>query len=469
MGLGEDLGVEDSMASALWRWRELCDVLRIHGDIDGSDVSGVSIDSRTLAPGSLFIALDGSSGPLLTAGKGTGHDGHDFVAHAEERGARAAMVHRELEAGIPLLRVKDTREGLWQLGAAARRRCKGVVFAVTGSAGKTTAKSMLAEVTGGFAAAGSLNNVWGVPLSLALTPRGAVSGVYEIGMNAPAEIAPLSRLVQPHVALVLNALPVHLQGLGSVDAVRIEKLSIFEGIEAGGTLVVPEGMDTSSVASHVSLFTFGGSSDADVKFKPLDKRWHHIELKCAGQSIEVSVPGGGQHRAHTVAAVAACAVVGGFPLSCMQRLAGVELPAGRGREIRIKGMTIIDDSYNANPVSMGYAIKQLAARPGRRLALLGDMLELGVGEVQAHVELAQAASKLDVVWCVGKLAQHTFERLPSRVRRRCFANAGDALLDEICSVLQEGDSLLVKGSNRIFWSKGFVNRLIKQLGHDETK
>lgn len=452
--------------SALWRWRELCDALNVRGRVsDGPDVHGLSIDSRTLTPGSLFIALDGSSGPLLTAGKGAGHDGHDFVLHAAQKGAVAAMVHKDTDAAdMPLLRVKDTREGLWQLGAGARQRCEGVVFAVTGSAGKTTAKSMLAKVTGGFAAGGSLNNVWGVPLSLALTPRDAVSGIYEIGMNAPGEIAPLSQLAQPHVALVLNALPVHLQGLGSVDAVRVEKLSIYKGLEAGGTLVVPKGLDTSSMPGHVHLFTFGDSSDADVLMRPLDSAWRHIELACGEETMEVAVPGGGEHRAQTVAAVAACAVVGGFPLSCMRRLEEVELPAGRGRELEIAGVTIIDDSYNANPVSMAYAIKQLAARPGRRLALLGDMLELGEAEVQSHIDLAQTAAKLDAVWCVGRLVQHTFDRLPDRVARKRFAQADDALLDDFCAALEEGDTVLVKGSNRIFWREGFVNSLIARLG-----
>ena len=453
------------MSNALWRWRELCDAMNARGGAsDGPDVHGVSIDSRTLVSGSLFIALDGSSGPILTAGKGAGHDGHDFVAQAAQRGAVAAMVHKEIKASIPLLRVDDTREGLWQLGTAARNRCRGVVFAVTGSAGKTTAKSMLSKVTGGFAAAGSLNNVWGVPLSLALTPRDAVSGVYEIGMNAPGEIAPLSRLVQPHVALVLNALPVHLQGLRSVDAVRIEKLSTFEGLEGGGTLVVPNDMDTSSVPGHVQLFKFGDSNDADVVFKPLDKAWQRIELRCAGETTAARVPGGGEHRAQTVAAVSACAVAGGFPLDCIHELEQLELPAGRGRQLQAGGITIIDDSYNANPVSMAYAIEQLAARPGRRLALLGDMLELGEAEVQSHIEVAQAAAKLDSVWCVGQLVQHTFERLPHHVARNCFAQADEGLLDDLCAALEEGDTLLVKGSNRIFWSRGFVNALVERLG-----
>ncbi len=452
------------MASVLWGWEELCGALNVQSQGTGSDVHAVSIDSRTLRPGSLFVALDGSSGPLLTAGKGTGNDGHDFVPQAADKGAVAAMVHKDIDAGIPLLRVKETREGLWCLGRSARERFEGVVFAVTGSAGKTTAKSMLAQVTRGFATSGSLNNVWGLPLSLALTHRDALSAVLEIGMNAPGEIAPLSRLARPQVALVLNALPVHLQGLGSVDAVRLEKLSICEGLEEGGTLVVPEDLDTGSVDRRVTLFRFGRSTESDVILKPLDGNWQSVELRCAGETCKVPVPGGGEHRAQTVAAVGACAVAGGFPLSCMKRLKNVGLPAGRGREMRVAGISIIDDSYNANPVSTAYAIEQLAARQGRRLALLGDMLELGDGEVQAHIELAKVAAPLDGVWCVGKLAQHTFEQLPPGVGRKTYAEVDEALLDDLCAELEEGDTLLVKGSNRIFWSRGFVKALVERLG-----
>ena len=449
----------------LWRLSEIGEALKAnmvaaHGDVD---IQGISIDSRTLHRGDLFIALDGESGPLLRAGKGAGHDGHDFVVQAADKGAAAAMVHRSVRAKIPLLEVANTREGLWQLGEAARARSGAVVFAVTGSAGKTTAKTMLAAVTQGFATAGSLNNVWGVPLSLARTPRDAPSGIYEIGMNAPGEIAPLARLVRPHVALVLNALPAHLSELGSVDAVRQEKLSIFAGLEAGGTLVLPADMDAELVPKQIVRFRFGRSSKADLVYSPIDESWQAIDIACAGQRLEAMVPGGGEHRAETVAAVAASAIAAGYSLTSLEQLSEVALPAGRGRELKAGGVTILDDSYNANPVSMGQAIGQLAKRRGRRLALLGEMLELGDAAEDAHLVLAEQAGTLDGLWCVGEGTRPTADALPPSIRLGWYPEASDALLDAVVDTLEEGDCLLVKGSNRVFWARGFVKALEKRL------
>lgn len=449
---------------ALWDLGEVGRALEVTSDAPTTDIRGVSIDSRTLNPGDLFVALDGSTGTQLRASQGAGHDGHDFVEHAASKGAAAAMVHAPLNASIPLIKVDNTREGLWQLGIAARARMTGVVFAITGSAGKTTAKSMLAALTGGFATEGSLNNVWGVPLSLARTPRDALAGVYEIGMNAPGEIAPLSRLVAPQVALVLNALPAHLKQLGSIDAVRREKLSIFEGLESGGTLVLPDTMNTDLVPREVNQFRFGRSAQADLVYSPLDETWQAIEVRCAGKQIHTSVPGGGEHRAQTVAAVAACAIAGGYSLTCVEQLSEVELPVGRGRETLVGDITVIDDSYNANPVSMAYAIEQFAKRPGRRLALLGEMLELGESEAKSHVELGmQAGSLVDGAWCVGQAARATHDTLPASIRLGWHTSASDALMDSLLETLQAGDCLLIKGSNKVFWTRGFARALVQRL------
>ncbi len=449
---------------ALWSLREVCRALDVASGTIDADIHGVSIDSRTLKPGDLFVALDGLSGPALRAAQGAGHDGHDYVEQAASKGAVAALVHAPLNASIPLIKVKNTREGLWRLGIAARARMTGVVFAITGSAGKTTAKSMLTAATDGFATEGSLNNVWGVPLSLARTPKNALAGVYEVGMNAPGEIAPLARLVAPQVAVVLNALPAHLKHLGSVNAVRREKLTIFEGLDAGGTLVLPEAMNADIVSHSTNKFRFGRSKKADLMYSPMDEAWQAIEVRCAGQQVQVPVPGGGEHRAQTLAAVAACAVAGGYSLASLEHLSDVELPAGRGRETRIGGVTIIDDSYNANPVSMAYAIKQLAKRPGRRLALLGEMLELGHSEAESHIELGhQAGSLIDGAWCVGQAARLTHQALPASVQLGWHEKPSDALMDSVLEILQAGDCLLIKGSNRIFWTQGFARILRQRL------
>lgn len=446
----------------LWRWPDLCLALGLP-KVPGPQVHSVSIDSRTLTPGSLFVALDGSTGSLLTADKGSGHDGHSFVQHAAKAGAAGALVHKDLDADIPLLRVADTREGLWQIGMASRARFEGVVFAITGSAGKTTAKSMLAGVTQGFATSGSLNNVWGVPLSLALAPSCQQAGVFEVGMNRPGEIAPLTQLIRPHVAVVLNALPAHLQYFSSVDAIRDEKLSIHQGLEADGVLVVPDDMEVRAIPSSLRLLRFGVSTVAQVRVSPLDKNWDEIRIDYESQSVAAQVPGGGEHRARTAAAVAACALAGGFELDVMTRLKKIAVPAGRGAEIEVAGIRVLDDSYNANPVSMRYAIEQLANRDGRRLAVLGDMLELGQSEARVHQELARQASALDGVWCVGPLAQATFEALPRGVSRQWFPEADEALIESLCTELQDGDHLLIKGSNRIFWAKRFVQNLTSAL------
>ena len=451
-----------SPTNPLWRWRELCEALGIP-QREGPDIDSVSIDSRTLGPGSLFIALDGSTGPVLTAGKGAGNDGHSFVRHASTRGAVAAMVHKAVDADIPLLRVKDTREGLWQLGAASRARFEGVVFAITGSAGKTTAKSLLAELTGGFATSGSLNNVWGVPLSLALAPRAALAGVFEIGMNHADEIAPLAKIVQPDVAVVLNALPAHLQAFASVDEIREEKLSIHQGLVGAGVLVLPEEMDSRSVPSSVRRFTFGRSPTADLSYASTDESWQRVRLDHGSEWIETRVPGGGEHRAQTLAAVAACAIAGGFPLQSVARLSEHQVPTGRGVELQVAGIWVLDDSYNANPVSMSHAVRQLESHKGRRFAVLGEMLELGESGLQAHANLARQASGLDGVWCVGELARATFNELSEGARKGWFPEAGEALIQSLVSELREGDTLLVKGSNRVFWVGGFVPRLVEAL------
>ncbi len=451
-------------SDVLWDVGEVARALGVTSSSADAEIHGVSIDSRTLNPGDLFIALDGTTGASLRAAKGAGHDGHDFVEHAASKGAAAAMVHWPIRATVPLIKVSNTREGLWRLGIAARARMTGVVFAITGSAGKTTAKSMLAAVTEGFATEGSLNNVWGVPLSLARTPRNALAGIYEVGMNAPAEIAPLARLVAPQVALVLNALPAHLKQLGSVDAVRREKLTIFAGLEPGGTLVLPEAMNDDLVPRDINRFRFGCSQQADLMYSPVDESWQAIEVTCAGQQLQVPVPGGGEHRAQTVAAVSACAIAGGYPLACLTKLSSVELPAGRGRETLVGGVTIIDDSYNANPVSMAYAIEQLAKRPGRRLALLGEMLELGESEAASHTELGTHAGALvDGAWCVGGAARLTHDALPASVRLGWHQEASEALMDSLLETLEEGDCLLIKGSNLVFWSRGFTSGLVQRL------
>ena len=197
---------EPTLNEPLWRWPELCGAL---GSVpaDGPEIMGVTIDSRATNPGDLFVALQGDPGPRFNASSRSDRDGHDFVAHAASNGASGALVHRGVETDLPLLHTGDTLDGLWAIGRARRAALHGDIVAVTGSSGKTTAKTFLGTALDAFATGGSLNNHLGVPLSLARTPRDAATAVYEIGTNHPGEIAPLSELVRPTVAVVLNVHP----------------------------------------------------------------------------------------------------------------------------------------------------------------------------------------------------------------------------------------------------------------------
>ncbi|MCC5874558.1 MAG: UDP-N-acetylmuramoyl-tripeptide--D-alanyl-D-alanine ligase, partial [Gammaproteobacteria bacterium] len=253
------------MTRPLWTAGELTEALGLVEPAD-VDVRGVSIDSRSLEPGDLFVALSGAPDARYHGAGGSGRDGHDFVASAARRGAAAALVSRRVDAALPQLRVPDTFTALWQLAAGARQRFSQPVIAVTGSSGKTTVKSMLAAaLPGSHASQGSFNNHIGVPLSLARLPKDAPAAIFEIGMNSPGEIAPLAKLVRPQVALVLNVLGVHLEGLGSLAAIRREKLGIAGGLDGDGVLVVPEGLSLEGCGHQGPILTFGTGSHADVR------------------------------------------------------------------------------------------------------------------------------------------------------------------------------------------------------------
>jgi len=459
----------------LWRWSELVRVMNaLRGaPATGPDLHGVAIDSRRVRSGDLFVALTGAVPPPFH-GESSGRDGHDFVADAAARGAAGALVAHPCQAGIPELHVADTFDGLWRLGRAGRERAGARIFAVTGSSGKTTAKGMLGAALGGFAAGvhsaeGSFNNHLGVPLSLARLPATASAGVFELGMNHPGEIAPLARLVRPHVALVLNVLPVHLAGVGDLEAVRREKLSLAAGLAAGGTLVVPEDLAVHDVPRGVRRLTFGTEAAADVRLErdadaPRAEPTARIRLP-DGRRLALEIPGGGVHRALTATAVLACVIADGRdPQAAAERLAATELPRGRGDRIEIAGVTLIDESYNANPVSTRHALDALAsARAGRRLALLGDMLELGEAERAYHRELAQACRGLDGVWCIGERMQALYDALPARLRAGRAESCETLDLDALAAALAPGDLLLIKGSNRLFWKHGTVAGLCERL------
>ena len=443
----------------LWTWDELCTALSI-ARTRGPNVSGIGIDSRTIESGELFIALPGDPGDRFNVSDRSDRDGHDFVMAARQAGAVAAMVHRQGDFGQPLLEVDDTLDGLWDLGRARRQQLKGHAVALTGSSGKTTLKAFLADALDAFSVVGSLNNHIGVPLSLALTPRDASSVIYEIGTNHPGEIEPLSRLVSPTIAVVLNVLNAHIGNFESIEDLLLEKVSIRHGLTSGGTFVLPCDESFDPFAKEHPTIRFGFSSRADVRgeYLPSDR----IRITSGQETVELSVPGGGRHRAETLLAAAAVVCSLQQPLEALRRIRD-QVPVGRGNVVSVGRLEVIDDSYNANPDSMRAALEQLRLRAGRTVAILGDMAELGSDAETFHDSLAGSVDKIDLVFCVGPYLRSVYDRLHPSKRGAWHAAATDQLLEDCVAHLRPGDSVLVKGSHGVFWSKDFVNRLVRAL------
>ena len=452
-------------AAPLWRWPALCRALGVAA-VDGPDVSGISIDTRSLRAGDLFVALSGDPGPRFNTAARSSRDGHDFLAAAAQGGAAGALVDRARMSGsgpphrLPCLGVADTLDGLWALGRAGRARSAARVVAVTGSSGKTTLKTLLMNALGAAGSAGSFNNHLGVPLTLARLPQDAPTAVVEIGTYHPGEIAPLAAMVAPHIAVVLNVLPAHIGNFADIAALRAEKLSITAGLPLAGTLILP-----AELATHVRwpgrCITFGeATGDVQVHSDGATAR-----LRYGGDEWAVTVPGGGAHRGLSCAAACAVAVALGVPMApFVARLGTTELPVGRGNRMAIGGVVIVDDSYNANPVSMGFALRTLAAQPAqRRIALLGDILELGDQERALHAGLDSACIGMDAVICVGPRMASLYERLPERQRAGYFSDPERFDPEAFAAQLATGDTVLVKGSNMIFWARDIVPRLMAAL------
>ena len=452
----------------LWRWLELCQALSLPNS-NGPEVTGVGIDSRRIQPGELFVALKGDPGPRFNASSRSKRDGHDFVAQALERGAAGALVHEDLALDAPLLRVEDTLDGLWALARRRRKALRGEVVAVTGSSGKTTAKSLLGAALGAFAIPGSLNNHLGVPLSLANTPAGARAAVFEIGTNHPGEIEMLSRLVRPTTALVLNVHPAHIEFFSDIDALRKEKLSIYKGLERNGCLIVEESIARDELPAALQVLTFGEGEGAHCRL--LRCAGLRADYRLAGRELRSRVPGGGRHRALSLGAVLCVLHALGRNLQDACDLPDSLLPSGRGNERRCAGLWLIDDSYNANPVSMRAALLNLGGRSGRggevgrKIAVLGEMLELGADSAAHHEALAPACAGIDRIVAVGAGMEPLWRKLPAEQRWLWRSRADDELMRRLLAELRGGDLVLLKGSNRVFWSVGFASRLGDALAH----
>ena len=453
--------------SALWTAAEAAEATggRARGDWAAT---GVSIDTRTLAPGDLFVALQAE------------RDGHDFAAQALEKGAAAALVSRIPEGleDAPLLLVEDTLAALTALGAAGRARSDARVIAVTGSVGKTGSKEMLRAALGTqgrtHAAEASYNNHWGVPLTLARMPRDTDFAVIEIGMNAPGEIAPLSRLARPHVALITTVAAVHLEAFGSVEGIAREKAAIAEGLEPGGALILNRDTDTYEVqkttgeAAGATVRSFGQHPEADYRLLEVHLSPGATTARAAhgDDSLIYKLAQPGRHlAANALGVLAGVEALGADIVQAAMALAGWQAPEGRGQRWQVAlgpggvdgWVHLIDESFNANPAAMSAAFEVFAmAEPrdgvgrvsrGRRIAFLTDMLELGDTSPALHAGLSKipALEKVDLVHCAGPLMRSLYDALPSDRRGEWHPDA-QSLAERLPRLVDAGDVVMCKGS-----------------------
>lgn len=451
------------MTAPLWTGRAFAEAIRgrLSGELPDA-VAGVSIDSRTVAPGEAFFAI-----------RGDRLDGHAFVGDAFARGASIAVVEDTLAEDLadlgPLLAVPDALDGLVALAGAARTRARARVIAVTGSVGKTGTKDalrlVLARSGPTHGASASHNNHWGVPLTLARLPRDDAFAVFEIGMNHPGEITPLARLVAPHVAVVTTVAPVHLAQFPSVEAIADAKAEIFSGLAPGGTAVL--NLDNRHFARLAAAAREAGAAVVSFGFDPAamvraERFIPHADgstvvADILGVPVTYRVGSPGRHQAeNSLAVLAATQLVGADIALAAIELGKLKPSPGRGQRfpltLRSGEALLIDESYNANPVSMRAALELLAGAPvaerGRRIAVLGDMLELGPQGESLHRGLADpvSAAKVDLVFAAGPLMRALVEALPRNVRARWAETAADLqplVLDEV----RGGDVVMVKGSN----------------------
>ncbi|CAO4154479.1 UDP-N-acetylmuramoylalanyl-D-glutamyl-2,6-diaminopimelate--D-alanyl-D-alanine ligase [Methylorubrum thiocyanatum] len=431
-------------------------------------VTGASIDTRSLEPGDLFFAI-----------RGEARDGHDFVRAALEKGAGAAVVAaaraNEFEGVGPVLAVPGededpVLEAMRRLGLAARARTGAAIVAVTGSVGKTGTKEALRHVLSAqgatHASVASYNNHWGVPLTLARMPEQTRFGVFEIGMNHGAEILPLTAMVRPDVALITTVEPVHIEHFRSLSAIADAKGEIFSGLKPGGVAVINRdnpNYERLLAHAHASragrVITFGEHAAADVRANRILTRpdVSVVDASVMGVPLTYQLGTPGRHVAMNSLGVLACIHALGADLArAALSLAALKPPVGRGERTALRvgdgEAFLIDESYNANPASIRAALATLAGietgAKGRRIAVLGDMKELGAAGETLHRELADAVAGngIDLVFAVGPLMAHLFEALPMAVRGTAAPSA-EGVTDAVLATLRPGDAVMVKGSN----------------------
>jgi len=451
------------MSASLWSSNAMIAAMRaVVNGVLPPEVTGISIDSRTVAPAEAYFAI-----------KGAVHDGHDFVEAALRAGAALAVVERgnreQFASDAPLLMVDDVLGALVELAHAARARLQGQVIAVTGSVGKTSTKEALRLVLSAqgqtHASAASFNNHWGVPLSLARCPETARFAVFEIGMNHAGEIQPLVKMARPHVAIITTVEPVHLEFFAGIEAIADAKAEIFEGVVEGGAVVLnrdnPQFARLARRAKELGIqrvVSFGADAKSDARLidVSLQAACSAVHADIFGHEVTYKVGMPGRHMAMNSLAVLAAAALAGADLALASlSLSQLEPAAGRGvrstLELAGGAATLIDESYNANPASMAAALSvlgQAAIGPhGRRIAVLGDMLELGAAAADLHRGLNEAikASRIDLVYCCGPLMRNLWEAL-STGKRGGYADSAANLEMQVVAAIRAGDAIMIKGS-----------------------
>jgi UDP-N-acetylmuramoyl-tripeptide--D-alanyl-D-alanine ligase len=462
---------------ALWSSEELKKITS--GDVTGKfEVGGVSIDTRTIKPNDLFIAVKGST------------DGHKYIKDAFSKGASAVLVEKkpkDLSENIPILVVKNSAHALRQIGVAARKRCKAKVIAITGSVGKTSTKEMIKLALEGqgiiHAAEKSYNNHWGVPLTLANMPEMTKFAIFEIGTSNPGEILPLAQMIRPDVAIITAIAEAHLAAFKSLNEITKEKTSILSALKENGLGIINADEDQLSFAGELvspKIKTFGCTETADWKLHDIkffnSKMIYKISAK--NEIIYVKINALGVHHAmNSVAALCAIDCIGADLGRAVLKLGYWSSLDGRGARTYLAfednsnkiDVILVDESYNANPASVTSALDVLgvskAPHPqGRKIAILGDMKELGPKEILFHenLETCSAIKDITLVHCVGSLMQALFYRIPE-IKRGLWSPDVEHFCINLKDWIKSGDIIMVKGS----LSTGMVLIVdeIKKLGH----
>lgn len=471
----------------LWTIEDL--IAATHGRPIGSmpaGIAGISIDSRAIGPGDAFFAI-----------KGDRVDGHDFASLAYANGAVLLVVSEGKLPALgrltaPMLVVHDVLEALIDLGCAARDRSAAKVIAVTGSVGKTTTKEMLRHSLSAcgsvHASVASFNNHWGVPLTLARMPENTAYGVFEIGMNHPDEIRPLVKMVRPHVALVTTIAAAHLGNFKNIEEIALAKAEIFDGLAPGGHALLNRDnaqyplLERAADAAGVEhIHTFG--SDPSAEFRLIEyvagAQGNVLWASIGGQTLEIPMGAPGRHIAeNAVAVLGAAHLVGADIEKVMHALSTMQPEKGRGRRYRLSidggHFTLIDDSYNANPASMRAAIALLRdtipGTGGRRIAILGDMLEMGEFSAQVHAELKEPLAEAGIgdVWIGGPEMVALRDAIGDEARVE-YRDSAAGMEQFVLQAVRPGDVIVVKSSKSSGFSRIVTALLDKYEAFSDTE